>query len=98
MGCRSCSAAAGFRPAPPPVWRFWESTLSQARRWRRPTARCMCARRNGGMRVNMIDKKRGLVGSRSHHAIEADLDQLLFVLDADQHEAFVRILDNPPPP
>jgi uncharacterized protein (DUF1778 family) len=46
----------------------------------------------------MIDKKRGLVGSRSHHAVEADLDQLLFVLDADQHEAFVRILDNPPPP
>jgi uncharacterized protein (DUF1778 family) len=50
------------------------------------------------MKVNMIDKKRGLVGSRSHYAIEADLDQLLFVLDADQHEAFVRILDNPPPP
>jgi uncharacterized protein (DUF1778 family) len=46
----------------------------------------------------MIDKKREPVGGHTHHAIDADLDQLLFILDADQHEAFVHILDNPPPP
>jgi uncharacterized protein (DUF1778 family) len=44
----------------------------------------------------MIDKK--LLGNRSHRAIDADLDQLLFVLGPDQHEAFVQILDNPPSP
>ena len=46
----------------------------------------------------MADKKRKLVGSGSQHASDAHLDQLLFVLDADRHAAFVRILDNPPPP
>ena len=46
----------------------------------------------------MVDKKRELAGSSSRRAIDADLDQLLFILDADQHEAFVHILDNPPPP
>jgi uncharacterized protein (DUF1778 family) len=46
----------------------------------------------------MVEKKRKRVGSGSHQAIDADLDQLLFVLDADQHEAFVHVLDNPPPP
>jgi uncharacterized protein (DUF1778 family) len=46
----------------------------------------------------MVDKKRKLAESGSHDAIDADPDQLLFVLDADQHEAFVRVLDNPPPP
>jgi uncharacterized protein (DUF1778 family) len=46
----------------------------------------------------MVDKKRKLVGSGRPHAIDADLDQLLFVLDADQHEVFVHVLDNPPPP
>jgi uncharacterized protein (DUF1778 family) len=48
--------------------------------------------------MSMVDKKRKLVESGSRHAIDADLDRLLFVLDADQHEAFVRVLDNPPPP
>jgi len=46
----------------------------------------------------MTDKKRKLVGSRNRHPSDVDLDQLLFVLDPDQHEAFVHILDNPPPP
>jgi uncharacterized protein (DUF1778 family) len=46
----------------------------------------------------MVDRKTNLMGSRSRHAIDADLDQLLFVLDPDQHQAFVHILDNPPPP
>jgi uncharacterized protein (DUF1778 family) len=48
--------------------------------------------------MTMVDKKRKLVGSGSQHAIDVVLDQRLFVLDADQHEAFVRVLDNPPPP
>jgi uncharacterized protein (DUF1778 family) len=46
----------------------------------------------------MVDKKRKLVESRKQHAIDADLDQLLFVLDAEQHEAFAHVPDNPPPP
>jgi uncharacterized protein (DUF1778 family) len=46
----------------------------------------------------MIGKKRKRVGSGNRHAIDADLDQLIFVLDADQHEAFVHVLDNPPSP
>jgi hypothetical protein len=46
----------------------------------------------------MVGKKRKRVGSGNRHAIGADLGLLLFVLDADQHEAFVHILDNPPPP
>ena len=32
------------------------------------------------------------------HAIDVLLDQRLFVLDADQHAAFMRVLDNPPAP
>jgi uncharacterized protein (DUF1778 family) len=46
----------------------------------------------------MVGKKRKRVGSGNRRAIDADLDQLLFVLDADQHEAFVHVLDNPPFP
>ena len=46
----------------------------------------------------MVDKKRKLVESRKQHAIDAVLDQRLFVLDADQHDAFVHVLDNPPLP
>jgi uncharacterized protein (DUF1778 family) len=44
----------------------------------------------------MTDKKK--VKSRRQYAIAAILDQKLFVLDADQHDAFVRVLGNPPPP
>lgn len=32
------------------------------------------------------------------HAIDVLLDQRLFVLDAAQHAAFMRVLDNPPAP
>jgi uncharacterized protein (DUF1778 family) len=32
------------------------------------------------------------------HAVDAVLDQRLFVLDATQHDGFVRVLDNPPLP
>lgn len=39
----------------------------------------------------MIDSARWL-------AIDTLLDQRLFVLDAERHEAFVHALDNPPPP
>jgi uncharacterized protein (DUF1778 family) len=46
----------------------------------------------------MVGQKRKRVGSGNRHAIDDDLDQLLFVLDADQHEAFVHVLDNPPSP
>jgi uncharacterized protein (DUF1778 family) len=48
--------------------------------------------------MTMVDRKRKLVGSGSQHAIDADLDQLLFILDAEQHEAVVHVLDDPPPP
>jgi uncharacterized protein (DUF1778 family) len=44
----------------------------------------------------MVVKKAELVGSRNRHPIDAVLDQRLFVLDVNQHEAFVNILDNPP--
>lgn len=36
--------------------------------------------------------------SARQHAIDVLLDQRLFVLDEDQHEAFMRALDNPPAP
>lgn len=36
--------------------------------------------------------------SARQHAIDVLLDQRLFVLDEDQHEAFMRALDNPPLP
>jgi uncharacterized protein (DUF1778 family) len=46
----------------------------------------------------MVDRKRKLVESRRQHAMDAVLDRRLFVLDADQHEAFAHVPDNPPPP
>jgi uncharacterized protein (DUF1778 family) len=46
----------------------------------------------------MVGKKWSRVGSDNRHAIDAGLDQLLFVLNADQHEVFVHVLDNPPSP
>jgi uncharacterized protein (DUF1778 family) len=46
----------------------------------------------------MADKKKKLAKSHRQHAIDVVLDQKLFVLDADQHDAFTRVLDNPPPP
>jgi uncharacterized protein (DUF1778 family) len=36
--------------------------------------------------------------SARRHAIDVLLDQRLFVLGEDQHEAFMRALDNPPAP
>jgi uncharacterized protein (DUF1778 family) len=39
----------------------------------------------------MIDSARSL-------AVEVLLDQRLFVLDSERHDAFVHALDNPPPP
>ena len=44
----------------------------------------------------MADKKKKPVKSYRQHAIDAVLDQKLFVLDADQHDAFAHVLDNPP--
>ena len=32
------------------------------------------------------------------HAVDVLLDQRLFVLDDERHEAFMRALDDPPPP
>jgi uncharacterized protein (DUF1778 family) len=46
----------------------------------------------------MVDKKKKLAKNPGQHAVDAVLDQKLFVLDADQHDAFVRVLDNPPSP
>ncbi|HEX8665468.1 MAG TPA: DUF1778 domain-containing protein [Beijerinckiaceae bacterium] len=39
-----------------------------------------------------------MLESARRHAIDVLLDQRLFVLDEAQHEAFMRVLDNPPPP
>jgi uncharacterized protein (DUF1778 family) len=36
--------------------------------------------------------------SARKHAIDVLLDQRLFVLESDQYDAFMRALDNPPPP
>jgi uncharacterized protein (DUF1778 family) len=36
--------------------------------------------------------------SARQHAIDVLLDQRLFVLDEEQHDAFMRALDNPPLP
>jgi uncharacterized protein (DUF1778 family) len=45
----------------------------------------------------MADKKKKFGKSDRQHAIDAILNQKLFVLDADQHNAFARVLDEPPP-
>jgi uncharacterized protein (DUF1778 family) len=39
-----------------------------------------------------------MLDSARRHAIDVLLDQRLFVLDEAQHEAFMRVLNNPPPP
>jgi uncharacterized protein (DUF1778 family) len=39
-----------------------------------------------------------MLESARQHAIDVMLDQRLFVLEPDQHDAFMRVLDNPPPP
>jgi uncharacterized protein (DUF1778 family) len=38
-----------------------------------------------------------MLDSARQHAIDVLLDQRLFVLDPEQYDAFVRVLDNPPP-
>ena len=56
---------------------------------------------------DLIDTAAAVVGksrtefmleSARQHAIDVLLDQRLFVLDAEHHNAFMRVLDNPPPP
>jgi|ERR1700757_4331832 uncharacterized protein (DUF1778 family) len=39
-----------------------------------------------------------MLESARQHAIDVLLDQRLFVLNAEQHEAFMAVLDNPPMP
>ncbi|MCW3847512.1 DUF1778 domain-containing protein [Sphingomonas sp. LB-2] len=39
-----------------------------------------------------------MIDSARAQAIDVLLDQRLFVLDTDRYDAFVRALDNPPPP
>ena len=39
-----------------------------------------------------------MLESARQHAVDVLLDQRLFVLDAEQHNAFMRVLDSPPPP
>jgi uncharacterized protein (DUF1778 family) len=46
----------------------------------------------------VADRKKKLAKSHRQHVIDAVLDQKLFVLDADQHDAFAHVLDNPPSP
>jgi uncharacterized protein (DUF1778 family) len=38
-----------------------------------------------------------MLDSARQHAIDVLLDQRLFVLDPEQYDAFVRVLDSPPP-
>jgi uncharacterized protein (DUF1778 family) len=38
-----------------------------------------------------------MLDSARQQAVNVVLDQRLFVLDAEQYDAFVRVLDNPPP-
>jgi uncharacterized protein (DUF1778 family) len=38
-----------------------------------------------------------VLDSARRQAVDVLLDQRLFVLDADKHDAFMRALDNPPP-
>ena len=45
-----CFAAAMSRRACPPALRSSALTRKPATRWNKPIARCMCARRNGGMK------------------------------------------------
>ena len=49
-GSVSRFAAAPSRRACPPASPFSARMRKPARRWKKPTARCMCARRNGGMK------------------------------------------------
>jgi uncharacterized protein (DUF1778 family) len=39
-----------------------------------------------------------MLESARQHAIDVMLDQRLFVLEPGQHDAFMHVLDNPPPP
>lgn len=39
-----------------------------------------------------------MLDSARRQAIDVLLDRRLFVLDAGQHDAFMKVLDNPPPP
>jgi uncharacterized protein (DUF1778 family) len=39
-----------------------------------------------------------MLESARQHAIDVLLDQRLFGLSAEQHEAFMQVLDHPPPP
>jgi uncharacterized protein (DUF1778 family) len=39
-----------------------------------------------------------MLESARRHAIDVLLDQRLFILNEEQHDAFMRALDNPPPP
>src|ERR1700730_16339668 len=52
-GSHSCSAAAPSPRARRPASPFSARTRKRPERWRRPTARCMCARRSGGMKRDM---------------------------------------------
>ena len=49
----SCFAAAPSPRARPPASPFSARMRKRPERWKRPTARCMCARRNGGMKRDM---------------------------------------------
>jgi uncharacterized protein (DUF1778 family) len=39
-----------------------------------------------------------VLNSATSHAVDVLLDQRFFTLTPEQHEEFMRILDNPPPP
>ena len=39
-----------------------------------------------------------MIESAKQHAVDVLLDQRLFVLDPDKHDAFMHALDNPPAP
>jgi len=39
-----------------------------------------------------------MIDSARRQAIDVLLDQRLFVMDPERHDAFMQVLDNPPPP
>src|ERR1700704_117418 len=56
-GSHSCSAAAPSPRAHPLASRFSALTQKPAGHWKKPIARCMCARRKGGTKPNVQSLK-----------------------------------------
>jgi len=80
----------------------------------RPAVRQDAARRDATINLRLPTRTRDLIDaaaaalgknrtefiieSARQHAVDVLLDQRFFALTEEQHEAFLRVLDNPPPP